>query len=62
MKPREIIFYLEKKEVMCWERLLASSQRQPWLRVDFKNWRDEDDSDVDDSDVDDNPVIGIGTI
>ena len=60
MRPREVTFILEKEAEISWERLLATSQRQPWLRVDFKNWRDEDDSDGDDSDGDDNPSIGIG--
>ena len=54
VRPREVTFILEKLEEICWERLLVTSQRQPWLRVDFKNWRDEDDSDNDD-----NPFTGI---
>ena len=54
MRPREVTFILEKEAEISWERLLATSQRQPWLRVDFKNWRDEDDSDGDDD-----PIIGI---
>lgn len=49
VRPREVTFILEKLEEICWERLLLTSQRQPWLRVDFKNWRDEDDSDNDDN-------------
>ena len=54
MRPREVTFTLQKEKVMRWERLLATSQRQPWLRVDFQNWRDEDDSDGDED-----PMIGI---
>ena len=26
-----------------WERLLKDKARQHWLRVDFQNWKDEDD-------------------
>ena len=26
-----------------WERLLATKVKQPWLRIDFKNWVDEED-------------------
>ncbi len=26
-----------------WDRLLATKVKQPWLRIDFKNWKDEDD-------------------
>ena len=55
MRPREVTFVLEKVEEICWERLLSTSQKQPWLRVDFKNWKDEDNSD---SDSEDNPIIG----
>lgn len=51
VRPREVTFILEKEAEMSWERLLATSQKQPWLRVDFKNWRDEDDSDGDDDPI-----------
>lgn len=35
---------LEKvEEGPYWDRLLATKVKQPWLRIDFKNWIDEDD-------------------
>ena len=44
MRPREISFVLEKQEEgPYWDRLLETKVKQPWLRVDFKNWKDEDD-------------------
>ena len=44
MRPREVSFILEKvEEGPYWDRLLATKVKQPWLRVDFKNWKDEDD-------------------
>ena len=44
MRPREISFILEKvEEGPYWDRLLATKVKQPWLRIDFKNWKDEDD-------------------
>ena len=44
MRPREISLVLEKEEEgPYWDRLLASKAKQPWLRIDFKNWKDEDD-------------------
>ena len=44
MRPREISFVLEKvEEGPYWDRLLSSKLKQPWLKVDFKNWKDEDD-------------------
>merc|ERR1712156_774705 len=44
VRPREISFVLEKvEEGPYWDRLLATKVKQPWLRIDFKNWKDEDD-------------------
>ena len=44
VRPREINFILEKvEEGPYWDRLLATKVKQPWLRIDFKNWKDEDD-------------------
>merc|ERR1712098_959832 len=44
VRPREVSFVLEKvEEGPCWDRLLQTKVKQPWLRVDFKNWKDEDD-------------------
>ena len=44
VRPREISLVLEKvEEGPYWDRLLASKVKQPWLRIDFKNWKDEDD-------------------
>ena len=43
VRPREISFVLEKvEEGPYWDRLLSSKLKQPWLKVDFKNWKDED--------------------
>ena len=36
-------FKLEKRDAVWWDRLLKEKARQHWLRVDFQNWRDEDD-------------------
>ena len=36
-------FRLVKVENVWWERLLKDKIRQHWLRVDFQNWKDEDD-------------------
>ena len=36
-------FRLEKTRKVWWERLLREKARQHWLRVDFQNWRDEED-------------------
>ena len=36
-------FKLEKTEAEWWERLLSERTRQHWLRVDFQNWKDEED-------------------
>ena len=48
VKPREINFILEKvEEGPYWDRLLATKVKQPWLRIDFKNWKDEDDDEED---------------
>ena len=44
VRPREVSFVLEKaEEGPYWDRLLATKLKQPWLRIDFKNWKDEDD-------------------
>ena len=36
-------FKLEKREATWWDRLLKEKTRQHWLRVDFQNWKDEED-------------------
>merc|ERR1719225_1061050 len=44
VRPREFSFILEKvEEGPYWDRLLATKVKQPWLRVDFKNWKDEEE-------------------
>merc|ERR1712200_163624 len=44
VKPREVSFILEKEEEgPYWDRLLAAKVKQPWLRIDFKNWKDDED-------------------
>jgi len=44
VRPREIAFVLEKvEEGPYWDRLLKDKTKQHWLRIDFKNWVDEDD-------------------
>ena len=44
VRPREVTFMIKKKETgPYWERLLATNVKQPWLRIDFKNWLDEED-------------------
>ena len=44
VRPREVTFILKKLETgQYWERLLATNVKQPWLRIDFKNWLDEED-------------------
>merc|ERR1719341_831954 len=47
VRPREVSFVLEKtEEGPYWDRLLATKLKQPWLRIDFKNWIDEDDDEA----------------
>jgi hypothetical protein len=36
-------FRLVKEENIWWERLLEDKIHQHWLKVDFRNWRYEDD-------------------
>ena len=44
VRPREVTFMIKKLETgPYWERLLATKVKQPWLRIDFKNWVDEED-------------------
>jgi len=44
VKPRQIDFVFEKvEEGPYWDRLLKDKTKQHWLRIDFKNWKDEDD-------------------
>jgi len=43
VRPREVSFVLEKaEEGPYWDRLVESKLKQPWLKIDFKNWVDED--------------------
>ena len=44
VRPRCVEFRLAKKIPGWWERLLKDKSRQHWLRVDFQNWKDEDDA------------------
>ena len=47
VRPREVSFVLEKSEEgPYWDRLLTTKLKQPWLRIDFKNWKDEDDDEA----------------
>lgn len=41
---REIKFKIEKKESGWWPRLLKDSKKMHYLKTDFDNWKDEDDS------------------
>ncbi|KAF5399057.1 Cytosolic prostaglandin E synthase [Paragonimus heterotremus] len=41
---REIVMYIKKKEMGFWPRLLSSSKKVTWLKVDFNRWVDENDS------------------
>ena len=43
VRARVVEFRLEKVKPVWWERLLSDKTRQHWLRVDFQNWKDEDD-------------------
>ena len=44
VRPREVSFVLEKaEEGPYWDRLLTTKVKQHWLKIDFKNWKDEDD-------------------
>ena len=43
MRARVVEFRLEKVKAVWWERLLSEKTRQHWLRVDFQNWKDEED-------------------
>merc|ERR1712105_422534 len=47
VRPREVSFVLEKtEEGPYWDRLLATKVKQHWLKIDFKNWIDEDDDEA----------------
>ena len=43
VRARVVEFRLEKMKKVWWERLLREKARQHWLRVDFQNWKDEED-------------------
>ena len=43
VRARVVEFRLVKMEKVWWERLLREKARQHWLRVDFQNWKDEED-------------------
>ena len=43
VRPRVVEFKLEKRDAVWWDRLLKEKARQHWLRVDFQNWKDEED-------------------
>ena len=43
VRPRVVEFKLEKSDIFWWDRLLKDNARQHWLRVDFQNWKDEED-------------------
>merc|ERR1712165_57114 len=44
VRPREVSFVLEKvEEGPYWDRLLESKLKQHWLKIDYKNWVDEDE-------------------
>merc|ERR1719382_997762 len=48
VRPRVVEFRLQKsEEKVWWPRLLATKERQHWLRIDFQNWKDEDDQEDD---------------
>ena len=44
VKARGIDFVIIKEESSWWPRLLNTSTKQHWLKVDFPKWKDEDDS------------------
>ena len=40
----QVSFVLEKvEEGPYWDRLLESKLKQHWLKIDYKNWVDEDE-------------------
>ena len=43
VRARVVEFRLQKLKKVWWERLLREKARQHWLRVDFQNWKDEED-------------------
>jgi len=43
VRPRVVEFKLAKQDGVWWERLLREKSRQHWLRIDFQNWKDEED-------------------
>merc|ERR1712060_629096 len=43
VRPREVSFVLEKVEEGYWDRLLESKLKQHYLKIDHKNWVDEDE-------------------
>lgn len=46
IKPREVSFYLKKKEEGYWPRLLSDKAKQKaHVKIDFDRWKDEDEED-----------------
>ena len=39
----QVSFVLEKVEEGYWDRMLESKLKQHWLKIDHKNWVDEDE-------------------
>ena len=49
VKPRNVSFYLKKKEAKWWGRLLENAKIQKaHVKVDFDKWKDEDEEDAKD--------------
>jgi len=46
---REVKFVLAKKEEGFWNRLLSDTKKAHYLKTDFDNWKDEDDTDAEDN-------------
>jgi len=48
VKPRYVEFYIKKKESgPYWERLIKSSEKLTFLKVDWNHWKDEDEDEDD---------------
>merc|ERR1712198_415004 len=48
LSTRFIVMKIVKKEKQFWPRLTKEKAKVDWIKVDFANWRDEDESEEED--------------
>lgn len=60
IRARAIEFVVIKEEPEWWPRLLKDSTKRHWLKIDFANWKDEDDSEDESGGAPGMPGMGGG--